>query len=60
MATLQEAMEAIEMRKISSKSQGRSIADKLLGKFKDIIPQGKTSTQFIKELRNSLYGKTNP
>ncbi|MBI3254574.1 MAG: hypothetical protein HYZ55_01490 [Nitrosarchaeum sp.] len=60
MATLQEAIEAIEIRKTRPKFQKRRIADKLLGKFKGIIPRGKTSTQFIKELRSSLYGKTNP
>ena len=54
MATLQEA---IEIRKIHTKIQKRGIADKLLGKFKGIIPNGKTSTQFIKELRESLYDK---
>lgn len=59
MSTLQEAIEAVESIKLRTKSRKISIADKLLGKFKGIIPEGKTSTQFIKELRKSLYGKTN-
>jgi len=59
MSTLQEAIEAIKAVKICPKSRRKSIADSLLGRFKGIIPEGKTSTQFIKELRNSLYGKIN-
>jgi len=38
--------------------QPASIVDKLSGRFKGIIPPDKTSTQFIKELRGNLYGKT--
>lgn len=56
-STLQEAIEALELVKVKSKSRKTKIADKLLGKFKGIIPSGKSSTQFIKELRGSLYGK---
>ena len=59
MPTLQEAIEATKVIKLRPKSGRISIADKLLGKFKGIIPEGKTSTKFIKELRNSLYGKIN-
>ncbi len=59
MSTLQEAIDALKVIKIRPSSEKRSIADNLLGKFKGIIPEGKTSTQFIKELRKSLYGKIN-
>ena len=57
MSTLQQAIQALQSVRIKPKSTKTSIADKLLGKFKGIIPQGKTSTQLIKELRGSLYGK---
>lgn len=56
MTTLKDAIEAIKSIKISP-SKKTKIADELLGKYKGIIPKGKTSTEFIKELRNTLYGK---
>ena len=59
MTTLKEAIEAIKsIRTISiSNSKRLGIANELLGKYKGIIPRGKTSTEFIRSLRNSLYGK---
>lgn len=57
MSTLQQAIQALGSIKIKPKRKKVSIADRLLGKFKGIIPKGKTSTQFIKELRGTLYGK---
>ena len=60
MATLQDAVEAVKAIKISSWIKKPKVAEKLLGKFKGIIPEGKTSSQFIKELRGSLYGKIKP
>ncbi|MEA3368739.1 MAG: hypothetical protein U9Q24_00045 [Candidatus Ratteibacteria bacterium] len=57
MSTLQQAIEALELIKIKPKPKKTNIADKLLGKFRGIIPEGKTSTHFIKELRGTLYGK---
>ena len=58
MTTLQQAIEAIKTIKIHHKSHKKtSIADELLGKYKGIIPKGKTSTQFVRELRDSSYGK---
>ena len=57
MTTIKDAIKAIEaLRKTSHKK--KSIADKLLGKYKGIVPKGKTSTEFIHELRNSLYDKS--
>ncbi|MCK4859564.1 MAG: hypothetical protein KAS87_03280 [Candidatus Omnitrophica bacterium] len=57
MPTLQQAVESVKLIKIRPISAKTNIADKLLGKFKGIIPSKKNSTQFIKELRSSLYGK---
>lgn len=56
-STLQEAFDAIETvgkRKVSKK---RNIADRLLGRFKGIMPEGKRSTEYVRELRGNLYGK---
>lgn len=36
---------------------GLSIVDELLGEFKGAIPEGKTSTEYLKELRESGYGR---
>lgn len=55
--TLKEAIEAIEFLRVKKYPNKFNIADKWLGKFKGIIPKGKTSTQYIKELRSTLYGK---
>ncbi|MCK4325267.1 hypothetical protein KAU86_01625 [bacterium] len=57
-STLQEAVQALKTIKVKPCiPRKKKVADELLGKFKGIIPGGKTSTQFIKELRASLYGK---
>ena len=56
-STLQEAVEVLEKVRTKKVKPSR-IADKLLGKFKGVIPEKKTSTEFIKELRGDLYGKT--
>jgi hypothetical protein len=55
-STLQQAIEALRPLKYVKKPV--SIVDKLLGSFDGIIPAGKTSTQYIKELRGNLHGKT--
>ena len=58
MTTLQYAIATIETIKSHKTPRKKtSIARKLLGKFKGVIPAGKTSTQFIRELRDSSYGK---
>ena len=36
----------------------KKFAYKWLGAFKDIIPDDMTSTEFIKKMRESCYGKT--
>ena len=62
MTTLQQAIEAISsIRKnlhlTPKKKKKTKIADELLGTFKGAIPKGQTSTQLIRNLRNSLYDK---
>ena len=57
MTTIQEAMEIIRENRISIPKKKKGVTRQLLGKFKGIIPEGKTSTKFIREMRNSLYGK---
>lgn len=54
--TLQEAVELIKDFKRPIKTK-INIARDLLGKYKGIVPSEKTSTEIIKELRESLYGK---
>lgn len=58
MNTLREAIKVIKCVRIGiGDSKRLNIADELLGKYKNILPKGKTSTQFIKEMRNTFYGK---
>ena len=56
MTTLKEALQAIESINIVPHKKSK-VADELLGKYKDILPQGKTSTEFLKDLRNHLHDK---
>ena len=60
MTTLKEAIEAIESIRIRIIPHKKSIADELLGKYKGIIPQNKTSGEYLRELRDTLYGKVRP
>ena len=61
MTTLQDAIKIIEytrqMLKPKTRKRKTNITSQLLGKYKGILPVNKTSTQFIRELRDSLYGK---
>lgn len=57
MPTLQDAMESLKELKVTPSTRKKKISRELLGKFKGIIPPGKNSTQFIRELRANLYGK---
>ena len=59
MTTLQQAIEviqAIPMRNVRTVRK-KGIASRLLGKCKGVIPNGKTSTEWIRDLRQALYGK---
>ncbi|MFZ2411976.1 MAG: hypothetical protein WAW23_10430 [Candidatus Methanoperedens sp.] len=49
-----KALENIETRART----GKNFADKWLGAFEGVIPEGMTRTEYIKKLRESCYGKT--
>lgn len=55
-STLKDAISSIKSLSKPSKP-AKKISDELMGKYKGIIPVGKTATEFIKELRKSMYGK---
>ncbi len=55
-STLKEAINSLKIFKKPIKLKGK-ISDKLLGKYSGITPKGKTSTEFIRELRGSAFGK---
>jgi hypothetical protein len=56
-AILKDAIESLKILQSKSKFKNKKIADELLGKYRGIIPKGKNSTQFIKNLRKGLHGK---
>ncbi|NOZ70043.1 MAG: hypothetical protein GXP46_12560 [Deferribacteres bacterium] len=55
-STLNEAIKSLKKIQKSSKSR-RKVSNELLGKYAGIIPDGKTSTEFVRELRSTSYGK---
>ncbi len=56
-ATLKKAMDFVKQFPSPKKSSKKNIAKELLGKYHDVIPSEMTSTEFIKKLRSTLYGK---
>lgn len=54
---LEKLIKALEHIDIGIKPE-RNFADKWLGAFEGAIPEGLTSTEYIKKLRESCYGKT--
>lgn len=57
LSTLKEAINVLSMHPTPSRTTGESVADALLGKYADILPQGKTSTEVIRELRSSCIDR---
>jgi hypothetical protein len=55
-ATLKEAIDSIKTLQRKPETD-KKVSEDLLGKYKGIIPDGKTSTEFIKDIRGSLFGK---
>jgi len=53
LSTLKEAINSLRMLPTPSRTTGESVADALLGKYAGVLPQGKTSTEVIRELRRS-------
>jgi hypothetical protein len=45
------------MKNIKIKRTEEKIAEKWLGAFEEIVPEGMTSTEYIKRMRKSCYGK---
>lgn len=56
-STLKEALNSLKTLQKSAKIKGK-VSDGLLGKYSGVIPKGKTSTEFIRELRSSAFGKS--
>jgi len=42
---------------VKAEATGRSVVDELLGAFEGAIPQRTTSTRYLKNLRETGYGK---
>ncbi|QWR77517.1 hypothetical protein [Candidatus Magnetomonas plexicatena] len=55
-STLKEAIDSLRALQ-GQQETGRRTSEELLGKYKGIIPAGKTSNEFIKELRYSSFDK---
>lgn len=42
---------------VKAEVTGKSVVDELLGAFEGAIPEGTTSTEYLKRLRETGYGK---
>ena len=42
---------------IKTEVAGKSVVDELLGAFEGVVPEGMTSTEYLKNLRKTGYGK---
>jgi hypothetical protein len=49
--------EILESTKMFREKKEEKISRKWLGKLEDTIPSDMTSTEYLKELRGTLYGK---
>ena len=54
---LEKLIKALESIETKAKAD-KNFADKWLGAFEGVVPEGLTSTEYIKKLRESCYGKT--
>jgi hypothetical protein len=52
---LERIMKAVENIEIKGAEEG--IAEKWLGAFEGVVPEEMSSTEYIKKLRESCYGK---
>jgi hypothetical protein len=55
-STLKEALNSLKVLQKPSKFKGK-VSDDLLGKYSGILPRGKTSSEFIRQMRGSAFGK---
>ena len=42
---------------VKTEVTGKSVVDELLGAFEGVVPKGMTSTEYLKNLRETGYGK---
>lgn len=56
LSTLKDAAMSIKTAQPEQKPKG-SVSDGLLGKYAGIVPEDKTSAEFVREQRTSAYGK---
>lgn len=56
LSTLKEAMRSLKSVQSFDKPKG-GVSDGLLGKYAGIVPEGKSSAEFVREQRASAYGK---
>ena len=42
---------------VKAEVTGKSVVDDLLGAFKNVVPEGMRSTDYLKKLRETGYGK---
>jgi len=42
---------------VKTEVTGKSVVDELLGVFEGVVPKGMTSTEYLKNLRETGYGK---
>ncbi len=54
---LEKLIKALESIETKAKAD-KNFADKWLGAFEGVVPEGMTSTEYIKKLRETCYGKT--
>lgn len=54
--TLKDAVNSIKSLSVPSEPS-KKVSEELLGKYEGIIPPEKSSTEFIKDLRKTMYGK---
>ncbi len=54
---LEKLITALERIETKAKAD-MNFADKWLGAFEGVVPESMTSTDYIKKLRESCYGKT--
>ncbi|MCX9013481.1 MAG: hypothetical protein OIN89_01580 [Candidatus Methanoperedens sp.] len=52
---IQEAYNLMEFLKKLKPEKGVHVAEQMVGKFKGIIPEGESSVDFLKKVRESQY-----
>lgn len=55
LSTLKQALKSLNSTQ--PQTPRPNVADGLLGKYSGILPEGRSSAEFVRELRDSRYGK---